>query len=64
MQSNAALEYDYTVAKLFTFTTILFGILGMIIGTLIKTTSHKYSNIWIYTEWGFCNILLCSTKST
>ncbi len=35
MQSNAALEYDYSVAKLFTFTTILFGILGMVIGTLI-----------------------------
>jgi len=35
MQSNAALEYDYTVAKLFTFTTILFGILGMTVGTLI-----------------------------
>jgi len=35
MQSHAALEYDYSVAKLFTFTTILFGILGMIIGTLI-----------------------------
>lgn len=35
MQSNAALEYDYSVAKLFTYTTILFGILGMLIGTLI-----------------------------
>jgi len=35
MQSNAALEYDYSVAKLFTFTTILFGFLGMLIGTLI-----------------------------
>ncbi|CUV65058.1 Cytochrome c oxidase subunit 1 homolog, bacteroid [Sulfurovum sp. enrichment culture clone C5] len=35
MQSNAALEYDYTVAKLFTYTTILFGILGMTVGVLI-----------------------------
>lgn len=35
MQSNAALEYDYSVAKLFTYTTILFGFLGMTIGTLI-----------------------------
>jgi cytochrome c oxidase cbb3-type subunit 1 len=35
MQSNAALEYDYSVAKLFTYTTILFGFLGMVIGTLI-----------------------------
>jgi cytochrome c oxidase cbb3-type subunit 1 len=37
MQSNAALEYDYSVAKLFTFTTILFGFLGMLIGTLIAS---------------------------
>jgi cytochrome c oxidase cbb3-type subunit 1 len=35
MQSNATLEYDYSVAKLFTYTTILFGFLGMLIGTLI-----------------------------
>jgi len=35
MQSNAALEYDYSVAKLFTYTAILFGFLGMLIGTLI-----------------------------
>ena len=35
MQSNAALEYDYSVAKLFTYTAILFGFVGMLIGTLI-----------------------------
>ena len=35
MQSNAALEYDYSVAKLFTYTTIVFGIIGMLVGTLI-----------------------------
>ncbi len=35
MQSNAALEYDYSIAKLFTYTTILFGFVGMLIGTLI-----------------------------
>ncbi|NWF65860.1 MAG: cytochrome-c oxidase, cbb3-type subunit I [Campylobacterales bacterium] len=35
MQSNAQLEYDYTVAKYFTFATILFGIVGMAIGVLI-----------------------------
>jgi len=35
MQSNAALEYDYTVAKLFTYTAIIFGFVGMLIGTLI-----------------------------
>jgi cytochrome c oxidase cbb3-type subunit 1 len=37
MQSNAALEYDYSVAKLFVYTTILFGFLGMLIGTLIAS---------------------------
>lgn len=35
MQSNNALNYDYSVAKLFMFATILFGIIGMAIGTLI-----------------------------
>jgi len=35
MQSNATLEYDYTIAKLFTYTTILFGFLGMLVGTLL-----------------------------
>ena len=35
MQSNAALEYDYTVAKLFTYVTILFGFLGMLVGTIM-----------------------------
>ena len=29
------LEYDYTVAKLFTYTTLLFGIVGMLIGVII-----------------------------
>jgi len=37
MQSNAALEYDYSVVKLFMYTTILFGILGMLIGVLIAS---------------------------
>jgi len=35
MQSNASLEYDYRVAKLFTYVTILFGFLGMLVGTLL-----------------------------
>jgi len=35
MQSNATLEYDYSLAKKFTYLTILFGVLGMLIGTLI-----------------------------
>ena len=32
---NAALEYDYTVAKWFTYLAIIFGIVGMVIGTYI-----------------------------
>jgi len=35
MQSNAQLEYDYSIVKLFTFTTILFGIIGMTVGVII-----------------------------
>jgi len=35
MQSNAALEYDYSVAKLYMLTTVIFGIVGMTIGVLI-----------------------------
>jgi cytochrome c oxidase cbb3-type subunit 1 len=35
MQNGAKIEYDYSVAKLFTFTTILFGIIGMTIGVIL-----------------------------
>ncbi len=35
MQENAALEYDYSVAKLYMWTTVIFGIVGMTIGVLI-----------------------------
>jgi len=35
MQSNNVLKYDYTVAKYFMVTTIVFGIIGMTIGVLI-----------------------------
>ncbi|MGB7401860.1 MAG: cbb3-type cytochrome c oxidase subunit I, partial [Arcobacter sp.] len=35
MQKNARVEYDYSVAKAFTFTAILFGILGMIVGVTL-----------------------------
>ncbi len=35
MQPNHALNYDYTVAKMFMFASILFGIIGMAIGVLI-----------------------------
>jgi len=35
MQSHNALEYDYTVAKMFTISTIVLGIVGMSIGVFI-----------------------------
>lgn len=35
MNPSNALSYDYTVAKLFMFATILFGIVGMVIGVFI-----------------------------
>ncbi len=35
MQSASAVQYDYSVAKLFTLTMVIFGIIGMVIGVLI-----------------------------
>lgn len=35
MQPGKALEYDYTIAKCFLFSTLAFGIIGMLIGVLI-----------------------------
>lgn len=35
MQSNPALEYDYSIAKLFLFATIVFGIVGLLLGVII-----------------------------
>jgi cytochrome c oxidase cbb3-type subunit 1 len=52
MQSNAALEYDYSVAKLFTYTTILFGILGMLIGTLIASQLAFPELNYMFGEYG------------
>ena len=37
MQSNAAMEYDYSVVKLFMWTTVIFGLVGMLIGVLIAS---------------------------
>ena len=52
MQSNAALEYDYSVAKLFTYTAILFGILGMTIGTLIASQMAFPELNYFFGEYG------------
>jgi len=35
MQNSAQIEYDYSIAKAFTFATILFGIIGMTVGVII-----------------------------
>ncbi|RRS31857.1 MAG: cbb3-type cytochrome c oxidase subunit I [Epsilonproteobacteria bacterium (ex Lamellibrachia satsuma)] len=52
MQSNAALEYDYTVAKLFTYTTIVFGLVGMLIGTLIAAQMAFPELNYLLGEYG------------
>ena len=35
MQSNAAMEYNYSIVKLYMWTTVIFGIVGMLIGVII-----------------------------
>ena len=52
MQSNAALEYDYSVAKLFTYTAILFGFVGMLIGTLIAAQLAFPELNYLFGEYG------------
>ncbi len=52
MQSNAALEYDYSVAKLFTYATILFGILGMSVGVLIAAQLAFPELNYLFGEYG------------
>ena len=35
MQNNAVLEYDYSIAKLFLYSTLAFGFIGMLIGVVL-----------------------------
>lgn len=35
MQNNATLEYDYSIAKLFLYSTMAFGFIGMLIGVVL-----------------------------
>ena len=35
MQEENALKYDYTIARYFMYTTLILGIVGMLIGTII-----------------------------
>ncbi len=52
MQKNAALEYDYSVSRLFVFSTILFGIVGMVIGTLIAAQMAFPELNYLLGEYG------------
>ncbi|MGM0622694.1 MAG: cytochrome-c oxidase, cbb3-type subunit I [Campylobacterota bacterium] len=52
MQNNAALEYDYSIARLFVFSTILFGIVGMLIGTLIAAQMAFPELNYLLGEYG------------
>jgi len=52
MQSNAALEYDYSLAKKFTFLTILFGFLGMLVGTIIAVQMAFPELNYLLGEYG------------
>ncbi|CAA6811311.1 MAG: Cytochrome c oxidase subunit CcoN (EC [uncultured Sulfurovum sp.] len=52
MQANAALEYDYSLAKKFTFLTILFGFLGMLVGTLIAAQMAFPELNYLLGEYG------------
>ncbi|MDQ7085938.1 MAG: cytochrome-c oxidase, cbb3-type subunit I [Sulfurovum sp.] len=52
MQSNASLEYDYSLAKKFTYLTILFGFLGMLVGTLIAAQMAFPELNYLLGEYG------------
>jgi cytochrome c oxidase cbb3-type subunit 1 len=52
MQSNAALEYDYSLAKKFTYLTILFGFLGMLVGTIIAAQMAFPELNYLLGEYG------------
>lgn len=52
MQSNATLEYDYSVAKMFTWATILFGFLGMLVGTIIAAQMAWPELNYLLGEYG------------
>ena len=52
MQSNAALEYDYSIVKLFMWTTVIFGIVGMAIGVLIAAQLAFPDLNYLFGEYG------------
>jgi cytochrome c oxidase cbb3-type subunit 1 len=52
MQTNAVTGYNYDVAKLFLFTTIAFGIIGMTIGVLIAFQMAFPDLNYLFGEYG------------
>lgn len=52
MQVNPALEYDYSIAKLFLFTTITFGIIGLLLGVVIAFQMAFPSLNYLAGEFG------------
>jgi len=52
MQSNAAMEYDYSVVKLFMWTTVIFGLVGMLIGVLIAAQLAYPQLNYLLGEYG------------
>jgi len=52
MQSNATLEYDYTIAKLYMWTAVIFGIVGMTIGVLIASQLAFPDLNYLFGEYG------------
>ena len=52
MQANPALEYDYSIAKLFLFTTIAFGIVGLLLGVIIAFQMAFPSLNYLAGEFG------------
>jgi len=48
MQSNATMEYDYSIVKLYMWTTVIFGIVGMLIGVIIASElAWPGMNTWL-----------------
>ena len=52
MQSNAVLEYDYSIAKLFLYSTLAFGFIGMLIGVVLAFQLAFSDLNYIASEYG------------
>lgn len=52
MHTGNVLEYDYSIAKLFLYTTLIFGAVGMLIGVIISFQMAYPSLNYIASEYG------------